>query len=176
MPISFATGTFSLFRVSTAAAIHESFGPSIASQQHPLSSPWGTFRHWRICTPDRSSVLHPENGLDREEACSAPSALPAPDDSLFSVGGLDHPELERAAASRPDSGLGARGVGRHWAPTTATAVGESETGPISPPRRSFPRAFRGTSQRPGVRVVSVFSRTLGRVGGRGGPLPRGLNL
>src|ERR1035437_8851480 len=37
------------------------------------------------------------------------------------------------------------GVSRHWAPTTATAVGESETGPISPPRRSFPRAFRGTS-------------------------------
>ena len=132
--------------------------------------------HRRIRTADRSAIPQPEDGLDREEALPTPSALPASDDSLFGVGSLDHPELERATASTPDSSLGAGGVRCHRAPVTATAVGELENGLISPPRRSFPRVFRETSRRPGVRVVSVFSRTLGRIGGRGGPLRRGLNL
>src|SRR5664279_2507343 len=116
MPSSFVTGTLSLFRGSMAAAIHESFGPGIAPQQHPLSSPCGIFRHRRIRTADRSAVLQPEDGLDREEARPAPSALSAPDDSLFGVRGLNHPEFERAAASTPDSSLGAAGVVCHRAP------------------------------------------------------------
>src|SRR5450830_1466238 len=118
MPSSFVTSTLSLFRGSMAAAIHESFGPGIASQQHPLSSPCGIFRHRRIRTADRSAVPRPENRLDREEALPTPSALPASDDSLFGVGSLNHPELERATASTPDSSLGADGVVCHGAPAT----------------------------------------------------------
>src|ERR1035437_7517263 len=176
MPSSFATVTLSLFKASITAAIHESFGPGIAPQQHPLSSPCGIFRHRRIRAADRSSVLQPENRLDREDAFPAHSALPAADDSLFGVGSLDHPELERAAASTPDSSLGAAGVVCHRAPAEDAPFKEARTGPISPPQRVVPRVFREGPERPGVRVVSVFSRTLGRLGGRGGPLRRGLNL
>src|SRR5665647_370791 len=102
MPSSFATGTLSLFKASITAAIHESFGPGNELEQHSLSSPCG-ISHRRIRTTDRSAVPRPENRLDREEALPTPSALPASDDSLFGVGSLDHPELERATASTPDS-------------------------------------------------------------------------
>ena len=59
------------------------------------------------------------------------------------------------------------------------AVAEAELTPPPSEREKgeeVPRTLNAASSRPGVRVVSVFSRTLGRLGGRGGPLRRGLNL
>src|ERR1035437_9673849 len=173
MPSSFATGTPSLFKASITAAIHESFGPGNELEQHSLSSPCG-ISHRRIRTTDRSAVPRPENRLDREEALPTPSALPASDDSLSGVGSLDPPELERATASTPDSSLGAGGVVRHGAPSALFK--EARSGPMNRPGTVTSRGFREGPERPGVRVVSVFSRTLGRLGGRGGPPRRGLNL
>jgi hypothetical protein len=77
---------------------------------------------------------------------------------------------------RPDTSLGASGVGRHRAPQRrgeSTGRGPARCGTA---RRAVARGSRAPPKTPGVRVVSVFSRTLGRIDGKGGPPREGLNL
>ncbi len=156
-------------------------GQVIAPQQLPLFSPCG------ISSGGYAPRIVPrslnEERLDREEAFPALLGTSVAGRFPPQRGGLDHPELERAAGRdtrrRPRCGKGRllEALVCHGAPVAEAPLKEARSGTDHPRHSGGPAwCFGKTSQRPGVRVVSVFSRTLGRIGGRGGPPRRGLNL